>query len=161
MTTKREIREDLAKVAHASQLKATVEMLLAYLDEAGVQTPAEEEAKVNEERHQQVAQAQTVQELDAAVEGWGADFQPDADLERAVDERDAYLAQQETADEAATQEPGIEVGDYSTWSKTKLQAEARARGLATSGTVAELADRLTKDDEKRAADEAENQQPPA
>lgn len=148
MTTLKEIKDDLGRVAHASQLKATVAMLIGYLEEAGVQTEAEKEAKVNEERHRQVAQALTIEDLDAVVEGWGADFQPDADLERAVDERDVYLREQEAAAEA---EPEIEVGDYPTWLKAKLQAEAGKRGLSTAGTNAELADRLAKDDEARAA----------
>lgn len=156
MTTLKDIKDQLEHVAHASQNKAVLGLLIGYLEEAGVQTPAEKEAKMNEERHRQVAEATTIEELDAAVEGWGADFQPDGDLERAVDQRDAYLREREEADQKA-QEADT---DYPEWGKVKLQAEARKRGLAVSGSKEELADRLTKDDQARQAeaDEAANQQ---
>jgi hypothetical protein len=159
MTTLKGIEADLAHVAHASQNKAVLGQLLAYLREAGVRTPEEKEIEMNEERHRRVAQAETVQELDAVVEGWGADFKPDADLERAVDERDAYLAQQQKAadeaSDAADAEPvAPETGDYASWDKTKLVNESRNRQLPVSGTKDELVARLAKDDERREADAA-------
>lgn len=160
MTTLKEIKDDLQRVAHASQLKTTVAMLIGYLEQAGVQTPDEKEATVNEQRHREVAEAQTVQALDAVVEGWGADFRPDADLERAVDERDAYLREQAQADEgtgevsgaAGDESAGIETGDYTSWDKTRLVNQARVRELPVSGTKDELAARLAKDDERRQAE---------
>jgi hypothetical protein len=171
MTTLNEIKQELDRCTHASQYGRVVAMLLGYLQESGVQTPAEKEQAVNEQRHQQVAQASTTEELDEVVKGWGADFKPDDDLVRAVDERDAYLAGQavdavdEASGAAGDESAAVETGDYTSWDKNRLAKQARTRGLPVSGTKDELADRLAKDDQKRQDETASDagsgdQQPP-
>lgn len=48
---------------------------------------------------------------------------------------------------AATETTTDEVPPYDTWSKPELVQEAEARGLATTGTKAELVARLEEDDD--------------
>lgn len=158
MTTKADIKLALEDVTHASQTKGVVAMLLGYLAEAGVESPdeakARKEQEMNEQRHRELAEASTVEQVDELANGWAADEDTDDDLRRAAAERRALLADQEQADADEQKANGslIETGDYSAWDKPKLQAQLRARELPVSGTKEELAARLVKDDEKRQAD---------
>ena len=47
-------------------------------------------------------------------------------------------------------------GPYATWKADELRSEVRRRGLAVSGSKADLRSRLEADDERRASDENEN-----
>lgn len=153
MTTQADIKRALEDVTHASQTKSVVAMLLGYLHEAGVRSPEEieqeERAMYVEDLHRRLAETETTRDVDELVQQAGEDGTDEAFV-RAAAERRQVLGQREADD---SQQAESNVRDYGIMSYAELQAEAKGRGLAATGSKADLVARLSEDDRSKAEPE--------
>lgn len=137
------LQERLGKVTHSSQLTPIMGDLLRYL-----QKREERETRVQREQvHQRIAQAVTEADLDQLVQEAGPE-DTDEEFYRAVDQRRQVLSERvaEGDEPNGNGEAAERVYDFEGLSKPELKAQAKARGVPTSGTVEELKQRLTEHD---------------
>lgn len=147
-----EIRDDLAKVTHASQLNKTLSMLLTYLEErepaerGSLEADAadsEESDMYSEQVHQRLAGITELDELDQLIDEVSGTEADDEEFRTAAAQRRSVLQSKAQASDGSSA-----AADYRASNKAELQAEAERRGLATGGTKEDLVARLVEDDAK-------------